>query len=85
MEAWSLERPYTVNNPRWQLFAYSPLADIIETGTMLSAMYIAVWIADDPAETDGNPLADGGQPGGRACSCSGPRHSDRRGHTASSR
>jgi hypothetical protein len=22
-------------------------------------MYIAVWVADDPAETDGNPLADG--------------------------
>ena len=65
MEAWSLERPYTVNNPRWQLFAYSPLANIIETGTVLSGMYIAVWIADDPAETDGNPLADGGQPGGR--------------------
>jgi len=65
MNAWSAERPYTVNNPRWQLFAYSPLANIIETGTVLSSMYVAVWIADDQAETDGDPTTDGGQPGGR--------------------
>ena len=26
----------------------------------LSPMYVAVWIADDPAETDGDPTTDGG-------------------------
>ena len=65
MNAWSMERPYGVNNPRYQLFAYSPLADIIETGTVLSPMYVAVWIADDIAETDGDPLTDGGTANGR--------------------
>jgi hypothetical protein len=65
MNAWSMERPYGANNSRWQLFAHSPLADIIETGTVLSPMYIAVWIADDQAETDGDPLADGGTVNGR--------------------
>jgi PilX N-terminal len=59
MNAWTEDRPYETNNPRWQLFAYSPLADVIETGTVLSPMYVAVWIADDPAENDGNPAADG--------------------------
>lgn len=50
------------NNPRWQLFAWGPLSDILP-GTIRSPMYVAVWIADDPADSqggaiDGNPLAD---------------------------
>lgn len=65
MNAWTSERSYLTNNPRWQLFAYSPLADIIETGSVLSSMYVAVWIADDQAETDGDPTTDGGEAGGR--------------------
>jgi Tfp pilus assembly protein PilX len=65
MNAWTPERAYTTNNPRWQLFAYSRLADIIETGTVLSSMYVAVWIADDQAETDDDPTTDGGEAGGR--------------------
>jgi hypothetical protein len=59
MDAWSLERPYELDNPRWRLYAYSPLSSIIDTGTILSPLYVAVWVADDPAETDGNPSADG--------------------------
>ena len=59
MDAWSPERPWTANNPRWQLYAYAPLGDIIETDTVLSPMYVAVWIADDPGEVDGNPASDG--------------------------
>lgn len=65
MNTWTPERPYGVNNPRWRLYSYAPLADIIETGTVLSPMYIAVWIADDQAETDGNPNVDGGTANGR--------------------
>jgi Tfp pilus assembly protein PilX len=52
MNAWSIERPWGTKNPRWQLFAYSPLQDVIETGTVLSSMYVAVWIADDPGDGD---------------------------------
>ena len=58
MDAWTSERPWSANNPRWQLFSYSPLADIIETGTVLSPVYVAVWIADDPGESDAAPAAD---------------------------
>ena len=58
MDAWSLERPHEADNPRWQLYAYSPLSDIIDTGTVVSPMYVAVWIADDPAESDGDPATD---------------------------
>lgn len=65
VQAWSLERPWAFNNPQWQLFAYSPLTDIIDTGTIASPIYVAVWVGDDPAETDNNPLIDGGNEPGR--------------------
>jgi hypothetical protein len=58
MNTWTAERPFSTNNPRWQLIAYAPLADVIETGTVLSPMYIAVWVADDQAETDNDPTKD---------------------------
>ena len=46
------------NNPTWRLYAAGPVANLLPTGTIDSWMYIAVWIADDPSEIDGNPLAD---------------------------
>jgi hypothetical protein len=58
LNAWSPERPWGTKNPRWQLFAYAPLQDIIETGTVLSSMYVAVWIGDDPGDTDEIPTND---------------------------
>jgi Tfp pilus assembly protein PilX len=58
MNAITAARPYAANNPRWKLFAYAPLAEVIETGTVLSPMYVAVWIGDDPGEVDDNPDMD---------------------------
>ena len=58
MNTWTAERPWSQNNPRWRLIGYSPIADIIETGTVLSQMYVAVWIADDQSETDNDPTKD---------------------------
>lgn len=58
MDAVTEERPWAANNPRWRLFAHAPLANVIETGTVLSPMYVALWVADDPSETDNNPLTD---------------------------
>ena len=46
------------NNPQWRLFAWGPINELITDGSIDSTMYAAVWIADDPAEEDGNPLAD---------------------------
>jgi hypothetical protein len=47
------------NNPQWRLFAWGPLSDMLPNNAIDSPMYVAVWIADDPAETDNNPVADG--------------------------
>ncbi len=53
------DRPWGVNNPRYQLFAYGPSNNFIETGTLNSPFYVIVWVADDPAETDNDPTKDG--------------------------
>ena len=62
MDAYSDERPWTLNNPRWQLFAYGNVADLLPTGTINSPFYVVVLIGDDPSETDDSPLGDGGAP-----------------------
>ena len=46
------------NNPRWRLYAWGPVTNLLPSGTIDSWMYIAVWVADDPSETDGDPLTD---------------------------
>ena len=52
------------NNPQWKLFAWGPMSEILDNTSLDSKMYVAVWIADDPADSidgvnaDGNPLAD---------------------------
>jgi hypothetical protein len=51
------------NNPQWKLFAWGPLSDLLPNNTIDSSMYVAVWIADDPADgtggvIDGDPLSD---------------------------
>jgi Tfp pilus assembly protein PilX len=50
--------PWALNNPQWRLFAYGPLSDMLGTGTIVSTSYIAVWVSDDPSETDNDPSAD---------------------------
>ena len=51
------ERPWAKNNPRWQLYAYGPLTEVIPTATVNSNIYVIVWIGDDPSENDDLPLA----------------------------
>ena len=58
------------NNPQWKLFAWGPLSDLLPNNQIQSNYYVAVWVADDPADAppdaqgnpgavpDGNPLAD---------------------------
>lgn len=55
-------RPWGANNPVWQLYGYSPLDRILATGTIGSPDYVVVLVADDPSETDGNPMVDGVDP-----------------------
>jgi hypothetical protein len=58
------ERPWGMNNPVWQPYAYGPLASLRPAGAIDSAMYVIVWIGDDPSENDNDPLRDGGVPAG---------------------
>ena len=50
------ERPWGDNNPRWRVYACGMLADL---GESPSPYYVLLLAADDPLETDGDPLADG--------------------------
>jgi hypothetical protein len=59
LDAYSEERPWGRNNPRWQLYAYGPLANLAPDVAGSSRVYVVVWIADDPSENDGQPLLDG--------------------------
>lgn len=58
------ERPWAMNNPRWQLYAHGNVADLIPTGTLNSNVYVIVWIGDDPSENDDKPLVDGDETAG---------------------
>ena len=60
MDANDGERQWSLNNPRFRLFAWGPGNDLNPTATLNSPFYIAVWIADDGAENDDNPAVDGG-------------------------
>jgi len=46
------------NNPAWRLYAWGPVTGLLPNATIDSWMYMAVWIADDPSEIDGDPLSD---------------------------
>lgn len=54
------ERPWGLNNPIWRPYAYGPMSDIAAGGT--ADLYVLALVADDPRETDDDPLVDGGGP-----------------------
>ena len=64
LDANSPERPWGPNNARWRLFAYGPLGNIVQFARPADC-YLAVWVADDWREADGDPEADAaeGEPG----------------------
>jgi hypothetical protein len=57
MNASSRERPWGPNNPRWRLFAYGPMEQLTQLARP-PACYLAVWVADDSREQDGDPASD---------------------------
>ena len=58
-------RPWALNNPRWLLYSYGHLA-ALTSGSINSPYYVAVMVADDPAENDHDPATDGAVPCGGA-------------------
>jgi hypothetical protein len=59
MDASTVERPWGVNNARWQLYAYGPEGSFVHFARP-SASYLALWVADDAREGDNDPRADAG-------------------------
>jgi hypothetical protein len=63
-QATDLENLWGTNNPKWRLFAWGPLSELLSTAAIDSNMYVAVWVADDPVDgaslttPDGDPLLD---------------------------
>ena len=51
-------RDWGPDTPQWQIFGWGPVAGWLAPGRVDSATYVAVWVADDSADGDGNPAAD---------------------------
>ena len=47
------------NNPVWRLFAYGKMRDMLPNDVIDSQMYLAVWVADDPADAPSTGIPDG--------------------------
>ena len=71
MNTSTLDRPWGLNNPRFRLYAWGPVNDLIPTDTVNSPYYVAVWVGDDAAENDNNPSKDGDPPANGAASNTG--------------
>jgi hypothetical protein len=53
-------RPWGPNNPRWRLYMSGLLSSLAPGGLTSPSCYLVVLVGDDPSETDGDPLLDGG-------------------------
>ena len=60
MDAVTVDRPWGANNPRWQLYAYGRLKDVLPNTAVDSPYYGIVLVGDDPSENDNDPRHDGG-------------------------
>jgi hypothetical protein len=58
--AFTAARPWGPNNPRWTVFGHGRLDRLVPQGAGLPPVVVVVWVADDPADADGDPLADSG-------------------------
>ncbi len=65
MDAVTTARPRGPNNPRWQLYAYGRLEDVLPGVVVGLPYYAVVLVGDDPSENDNDPLRDSApeQPG----------------------
>jgi Tfp pilus assembly protein PilX len=52
LNAVTAQRPWGVNNPRWQLYAYGPLRALLPPGAMDAPWYVVLLVGDDPLAAD---------------------------------
>jgi hypothetical protein len=50
MNAVTAQRPWGTNNPRWRLYAFGPLAQMLPAGILDSPWYVLLMVADDPLQ-----------------------------------
>lgn len=62
MDATTMDRPWGKNNPRFHLYAWGTVNDLIPTSTINSPYYVAIWVGDDQSDNDNDPSTDGGAP-----------------------
>ena len=58
--AFTSARPWGPDNPLWRVFGHARLDQLVPDGAGLPPAIVVVWVSDDPAELDANPLADSG-------------------------
>lgn len=51
-------RSWGDNTPRWVLYGWGPASSWLAGGALQSPLYVAVWIADDETDGDGDPASD---------------------------
>ena len=56
--AFTSERPWGPNNPRWQLFGHGRLDQLVSASPGVPPIEVVVWVGDDPADVDGDPYHD---------------------------
>jgi hypothetical protein len=56
--AFTADRPWGPNNPRWRLFGHGRLDQLIPNGTGSRLVTVVVWVGDDFADADGDPFHD---------------------------
>ena len=54
--AFTAARPWGPNNPLWRVFGHGRLDQLVPDGAGLPPAIVVVWVSDDPAELDGDPL-----------------------------
>ena len=71
-DAMTAARPWGSNNPRWTVYASGTAATLLGPGGRAGPGYVVVWVGDDAAENDAEPLLDGGAPVAEAGSLVNP-------------
>ena len=58
LDAFTTDRPWGPNNPRWQVFGHARLDQLGSFHLAPLPCEVIVWVGDDPAELDGDALRD---------------------------
>jgi hypothetical protein len=58
LQAMSDSTPDGQDRSEWHLFAWGPASMLLSSSASIGPFYVAVWLADDSGDGDGNPSSD---------------------------